>query len=87
MAYYGEPTMAPAVFLEAYIQSTNEEFHQSKEAPKIDAKNPAGWSLPSLRKWICSIENISISWIHFREFIANNRRSENTVLRLGLSQF
>lgn len=43
MAYYGDPTMAPTVFLEAYIQSTTEEFRRSEDAPNIDAKNPAGW--------------------------------------------
>ena len=37
--------MAPAVFVKAYVQSTTEEFRLSEEAPKIDAKNPAGWLL------------------------------------------
>ena len=40
--------MAPAVFLKAYVKSTTEEFRQSEDAPKLDAKNPAGW-LPSLK--------------------------------------
>ena len=40
--------MAPAVFLEAYVKSTTEEFRQSEDAPILDAKNPAGW-LPSLK--------------------------------------
>ena len=42
VAYYGEPSMAPALFLRAYVQSTTEEFRCSEDAPKIDAKNPAG---------------------------------------------
>ena len=42
VAYYGEPAMAPSLFLEAYLQSTTEEFRLSEDAPKIDAKNPAG---------------------------------------------
>ena len=47
MAYYGEPAKSPAIFFKTYIQSTTEEFRQSEEAPKIDAKNPAGWLLAS----------------------------------------
>ena len=42
IAYYGDPTVAPTVFLKAYIQSTTEEFRRSEDAPNIDAKNPAG---------------------------------------------
>ena len=42
VAYYGEPSMAPAIFLRAYVQATTEEFRLSSEAPQIDAKNPAG---------------------------------------------
>ncbi|KAL9959094.1 hypothetical protein ACROYT_G036177 [Oculina patagonica] len=41
VAYYGDPSMAPTVFLKAYIQSTTEEFRRSENAPNIDAKNPA----------------------------------------------
>ncbi|KAL9959100.1 hypothetical protein ACROYT_G036183 [Oculina patagonica] len=41
VAYYGDPSMAPAIFLKAYIQSTTEEFRRSKDAPNIDVKNPA----------------------------------------------
>lgn len=43
VAYYGEPSMAPALFLKAYLESTTEEYRLSEDAPKIDAKNPAGW--------------------------------------------
>ena len=35
--------MAPAVFINAYVQSTSKEFRRSVDATKIDAKNPAGW--------------------------------------------
>ena len=42
VAYYGEPSMAPEIFLKAYAEATTEEFRLSDEAPKIDAKNPAG---------------------------------------------
>ncbi|KAJ7380372.1 hypothetical protein OS493_008824 [Desmophyllum pertusum] len=41
VAYYGEPAMAPTLFLKAYLQSTTEEFRRSEDAPNIDAKNPA----------------------------------------------
>ena len=41
MAYYGEPSMAPELFIKAYT-ATSEEYQLSEEAPKIDAKNPAG---------------------------------------------
>ena len=43
VAYYGEPTMAPTLFLKAYLQSTTEEFRRSEDASNIDAKHPAGW--------------------------------------------
>ena len=43
VAYYGEPGKSPTIFFKAYIQSTTEEFRKSEEAPKMDAKNPAGW--------------------------------------------
>ena len=42
--------MAPVVFLKAYVQSTTEEFRQSEDAPKIDAKNPAGRLLTQSKK-------------------------------------
>ncbi|PFX30555.1 Protein notum-like [Stylophora pistillata] len=42
VAYYGEPTLAPTLFLKAYLQSTTEGFRLSEDAPKIDATNPAG---------------------------------------------
>lgn len=41
VAYYGEPTLAPTLFLKAYLQSTTEGFRLSEDAPKIDATNPA----------------------------------------------
>ena len=34
--------MAPEIFLKAYAGATTEEFRMSEDAPKIDAKNPAG---------------------------------------------
>ena len=34
--------MAPEIFLKAYAGATTEEFRLSEDAPKIDAKNPAG---------------------------------------------
>ena len=40
--------MAPALFLKAYLESTTEEYRISEEAPKIDAKNPAGRVLNAL---------------------------------------
>ncbi len=45
VAYYGEPSVAPALFLKAYLESTTEKDRLSEDAPKIDAKNPAGWLL------------------------------------------
>jgi len=42
VAYYGEPSMAPEIFIKAYASATSEEYQLSEEAPKIDAKNPAG---------------------------------------------
>ena len=42
--------MAPEIFLKAYAGATTEEFRMSEDAPKIDAKNPAGTrkeSIPS----------------------------------------
>ena len=36
--------MAPEIFIKAYASATTDEFRQSEEAPKIDAKNPAGKS-------------------------------------------
>ena len=43
VAFYGEPTNVPSLFVEAYLKSTTKEFRMSENAPKIDAKNPAGW--------------------------------------------
>lgn len=34
--------MAPEIFIKAYASATSEEYQLSEEAPKIDAKNPAG---------------------------------------------
>ena len=34
--------MAPEIFIKAYARATPEEYQLSEEAPKIDAKNPAG---------------------------------------------
>ncbi|CAH3186192.1 unnamed protein product [Porites evermanni] len=42
VAFYGEPTNVPSLFVEAYLKSTTKEFRMSENAPKIDAKNPAG---------------------------------------------
>ena len=36
--------MAPEIFIKAYARATTDDFRQSEEAPKIDAKNPAGKS-------------------------------------------
>ncbi|KAL9959093.1 hypothetical protein ACROYT_G036176 [Oculina patagonica] len=41
VAYYGEPSMAPEIFIKAYARATSEEYQLSEEAPRIDAKNPA----------------------------------------------
>lgn len=41
VAYYGEPSMAPEIFIKAYARATTKEYRLSEEAPKIDAKNPA----------------------------------------------
>lgn len=43
MAFYGDPAEATNVFLRAYVQSTTESFRHSRDAPHIDATNPAGW--------------------------------------------
>jgi len=45
VAYYGEPSMAPEIFIKAYARATPEEYQLSEQAPKIDAKNPAGTKL------------------------------------------
>ena len=42
MAYYGDPTVAPSIFLKAYFQSTTEEYRRTEDAPNIDTTNPAG---------------------------------------------
>ena len=56
VAYYGEPSMAPGTFLQAYVQATTEEFRESSHAPKIDAKNPAGESRsPISGRLICAV--------------------------------
>ena len=34
--------MAPELFIKAYARAATEEYQLSEEAPKIDAKNPAG---------------------------------------------
>ena len=34
--------MAPEIFIKAYARAATEEYQFSEEAPKIDAKNPAG---------------------------------------------
>lgn len=34
--------MAPEIFIKAYARATSEEYQLSEEAPRIDAKNPAG---------------------------------------------
>ena len=41
VAYYGEPSMAPELFIKAYT-ATSTEYQLSEDAPRIDAKNPAG---------------------------------------------
>ena len=34
--------MAPELFIKAYARAATEEYQLSEDAPKIDAKNPAG---------------------------------------------
>ena len=53
VAYYGEPSMAPEIFIKAYASATPEEYQLSEEAPKIDAKNPAGMKAAFVRLFIC----------------------------------
>jgi len=42
VAYYGDPAVAPSIFLKAYFQSTTEEYRRREDAPNIDTTNPAG---------------------------------------------
>ena len=42
VAYYGDPAVAPSIFLKAYFQSTSEEYRSREDAPNIDTTNPAG---------------------------------------------
>ena len=40
--------MAPEIFIKAYARAIPEEYQLSEEAPKIDAKNPAGTKIQIL---------------------------------------
>ena len=45
--------MAPEIFIKAYASATPEEYQLSEEAPKIDAKNPAGMKTVLVSLLIC----------------------------------
>ena len=45
--------MAPEIFIKAYAHATPEEYQLSEEAPKIDAKNPAGIKTAFVPLFIC----------------------------------
>ena len=45
--------MAPEIFIKAYAHATPEEYQLSEEAPKIDAKNPAGMKAAHVPLFIC----------------------------------
>lgn len=45
--------MAPEIFIKAYARATPEEYQLSEEAPKIDAKNPAGIKTALLPLFVC----------------------------------
>ena len=57
--------MAPEIFIKAYARATTEEYQMSEEAPKIDAKNPAGNKLTPTRASFSRIPSIFIVIVTF----------------------
>lgn len=62
--------MAPEIFLKAYAGATTEEFRMSEDAPKIDAKNPAGTKKENIPSYHSSNNSEKCSW---RRFVEINR--------------
>jgi len=65
VAYYGEPSMAPEIFIQAYARATPEEYQLSEEAPKIDAQNPAGTKMTLLPLFVCHGPTLIIRAYYF----------------------
>lgn len=62
--------MAPEIFLKAYAGATTEDFRMSEDAPKIDAKNPAGTKKENIPSYHSSNNSEKCSW---RRFVEINR--------------
>ncbi|KAL9959098.1 hypothetical protein ACROYT_G036181 [Oculina patagonica] len=87
VAYYGDPTVAPSIFLKAYIQSTTEEFRRSEDAPNIDAKNPADTIMDLLncsqaRRFILDYYQSSGEPQAVQEAIKTSQRQDRNALTL-----
>ena len=50
--------MAPEIFIKAYARATPEEYQLSEEAPKIDAKNPAGTKITLVLLFLLCFRNV-----------------------------
>ena len=61
--------MAPEIFIKAYARATTEEYQMSEEAPKIDAKNPAGNKLTPTRASFSRIPSIFIVIVTFWQIL------------------
>lgn len=58
--------MAPEIFIKAYARATPEEYQLSEEAPKIDAKNPAGIKTALLPLFVCHGSTLVIRAYYFQ---------------------